>query len=98
MTFTSQGVAVGGRWSPGLFWARAGLALQALRSRSDSEDETSDIGVGWDLGLGAHIGLGRGFGLRPGITYLRHQAATATGDGHVAAFALELGVTAVLPF
>lgn len=96
VTFTSQGLILGARWTHGLVWGRAGLALQALQITSDARNETSDPGVGWDLGAGAQIPLGRGIRLRPGLTYLRHGAATDDADGHVAVLALEIGVAVAL--
>lgn len=91
VTLTSQGLVLGARWIRGLFWGRAGLSFQALNVTSDVQDETSDLGIGWDLGVGAQIPLGRGVRLRPGLTYLRHDAPTDV-DGHVAVLGLEIGV------
>jgi hypothetical protein len=92
VSLTSQGLVAGARWGPGLPWIRAGLALQNLRLTADGEEETSDLGVGWDLAGGIDVTLADRFHLRPGLTYLRHAAATVQGDGHVALLALELGV------
>lgn len=92
VVLTSQGAVLGVRWAPGLLWARAGLAVQSLSVASIAPDETSDLGIGWDLGAGVEVPVGRAFRIRPGITYLRHGAATSDGDGHVALLALELGV------
>lgn len=91
VTLTSQGLVLGARWTEGLFWGRAGLSLQALNVTSEVQDETSDPGIGWDLGVGAQIPLGRGVRLRPGLSYLRHDAPTDV-DGHVAVLGLEIGV------
>ena len=92
MSLSSQGVTVGARYATGALWARAGLALQVLRVASDAEISTSDPGVGWDLGAGAEIPVGRGFLIRPGVTYLRHNAPIGADAGHVAVLALEVGV------
>lgn len=96
VSLTSQGLVAGARWGPGLLWLRAGLALRSLRLTADGEKETSDLGVGWDLAGGLEITLTDRFRLRPGLTYLRHTAATDQGDGHVAALALEIGVGVAL--
>lgn len=92
VSLTSQGLVAGARWGPGLPWLRAGLAFQSLRLTADDQEETSDVGVGWDLAGGLEIPVTDRFRLRPGLTYLRHAAATDQGDGHVALLALELGV------
>lgn len=92
ISLTSQGVLAGGRFSAGLVWARAGMAIQALRVATDAVTETSSPALGWDLAGGVAIPVGQGFEVRPGITYLRHGASTDGGDDHVALLALELGV------
>lgn len=92
VSLTSQGLVAGVRWGPGLPWLRAGLAVQSLRLTAAAQEETSDVGVGWDLAGGLEIRVTDRFRLRPGLTYLRHAAATDQGDGHVALLALELGV------
>lgn len=91
-SFTSQGLIAGARFAPGLFWGRAGLAVQWLRVTSDAVAETRGPGVGWDLAAGVEVPVGRGFVIRPGLTYLRHGAATDTSAEHVAVLALEVGV------
>lgn len=92
VSLTSQGLVAGARWDPGLPWLRAGLAFQSLRLTADDQEETSDLGIGWDLAGGIEIPVARRFRLRPGLTYRRHAAATDQGDGEVALIALELGV------
>ena len=90
--FTSQGVAAGVRYDAGVFWGRAGLGVQALQIESDAVARTSDPALGIDLAAGLDLPLGRDYRLRPQISYLRHGAATATDDGHVAVLAIEVGV------
>lgn len=92
VSLTSQGLILGGRWDGGLPWVRAGLAVQSLRLSAEAQAETSDPGVGWDLAAGVTLPVGRRLRLRPGLTYLRHEAATGQGDGHVAVLALEVGL------
>lgn len=92
VSLTSQGLILGGRWWRGLPWVRAGLALQSLRLSTDTQAETSEPGIGWDLAGGVEIPVGRRVRIRPGLTYLRHQAATEQGEGHVAVLALEVGL------
>ena len=92
MSLSSQGVTIGARYALGMLWARGGLALQVLRVSSDAETSTSDPGVGWDLGAGVEIPVGRGFLVRPGVTYLRHNAPIGADSGHVTALAAEIGV------
>ena len=99
VTLISQGVVLGGRWSPEVpwggpgVWARAGLAVQWLQvQREGADTETTDAGVGFDVGLGADIGLGDRFVLRPGVAYRRHGASTTGGDEHVAVLTAELGL------
>lgn len=96
VSLTSQGVLVGARFSPGFAWARAGIAIQALRVASDAAVETSDPAIGQELAVGASIPVGRNFEVRPGLTYLRHGASTDEGDDHVTLLALELGLAMAL--
>lgn len=100
VSLTSQGVVAGGRWSPGVPglpglpvrpWVRGGLALQALDIEARGADESFDPRLGFELGAGIDFPLGGTFRIRPGITWLRHQASTSLGDGHVALLALEIG-------
>ena len=92
VSLTSQGLTLGGRWSPHWVWMRAGLAVQELDIEARDGSESSDTGLGFDLGAGIALDLGRGVELRPGVTYLRHEAATELGDGHVALLALHVGL------
>ena len=92
VSLTSQGATVGARLTRGLFWGRAGVAVQALRQSSDVATETSDPGIGWDLAGGVEVPVGRGFLLRPGLTYLRHQVPIDDVDAHAALLAVEVGI------
>lgn len=92
VSLISQGASAGLRLTRGLFWARAGAAVQVLRQETDAQTVTSDPGIGWDLAAGVEIPVGRGFLVRPGLTYLRHQASAEEVDAHVALLALEVGV------
>lgn len=92
VSLASQGATAGVRLTRGLFWGRAGLAVQMLRQSSDVQTETSDPGVGWDLAAGVEIPAGRGFLIRPGLTYVRHQVPIDDVDAHAALLALEVGV------
>lgn len=96
VSLTSQGVVVGGRWSPGLPWVRAGLALQTLDIMATNEDDSSDPGLGVELAAGLDIPVWDALRIRPGLTYLRHATSTDRGDGHVGLFALEIGGSVVL--
>lgn len=91
VTFTSQGLVVGARWSQGLPWVRAGLALQALDVDARSASESADVGLGWDLGAGLEVGVS-GVRFRPGLVYRRHRAETGLGGGHVAILLAQVGV------
>lgn len=91
VSLTSQGMAVGGRWSPGLPWVRAGIALHTLDIRATKMDDSSDPGLGFDLAAGLDIPVWGALRVRPGLTYLRHATSTDQGDGHVGLFALEIG-------
>lgn len=88
VTLTSQGVTAGGRFTVGVAWVRAGLAMEALRVESAVSAETYDPGLGWNLAVGAAIPVGRGFRIRPGISYVRHGVE----EDHAALLAAELGV------
>lgn len=89
---TSQGVVLGARWSPGLPWVRAGLALQGLTVRGEGADERFDPGLGFELAGGLEFPIWERFHVRPGITWLRHDASTDLGTGHVSLLALQVGV------
>lgn len=91
VSMTSQGVVVGGRWSPGLPWVRAGLALQALDIRTTNDVDSTDPGLGVELAAGVDFPVWGAFRIRPGFTYLRHGTSADQGDGHVGLFALEVG-------
>lgn len=94
VSLTSQGVVAGARWSPGLPWLRAGVAVHTLnlRASGDTEDDF-DPGFGFELAGGLDFGLADLFRVRPGVRYLRHGASSDTADGHVALLALEVGVS-----
>lgn len=94
VTVTSQGLVLGGRWSPRWVWLRAGLAYQGVDVEGEGASDSGDAGLGVDLGAGVALDIGRGVELRPGITYLRHQANTDLGDGHVALLTLQIGFAA----
>lgn len=94
VSLTSQGLVMGGRWSPGLPWVRAGLAVQALDIEATGAGERFDPGLGVELAAGLEFAIAEQFRVRPGLTYLRHRASTELGEGHVALLALELGVAA----
>lgn len=96
VTLTSQGVVLGGRWTPGLPWVRVGLTVQALDVEAAAASESADAGIGWDLGAGLDIGVSGRTRIRPGLTYQRHGASTALGDGHVAIFAFQMGLAVEL--
>lgn len=92
MSLVSTGGVAGVRWTPGLVWARAGVAARVLRVSADGRNPTTtDPGVGWDLGAGVELSVA-GFQVRPGLTYLRHGADGGGGDGRVAVLALEVGL------
>lgn len=91
-TLTAQGITVGGRWTPGLPWVRAGLAWQSLDLDATSGGASGGMGFGFDVGAGVDLGLGRLFRLRPGLSYRRVGSSLDGEDGHFALLALELGV------
>lgn len=95
-TLTAQGVTAGARWAGGLPWIRAGLAWQSLDLDAVAGSGSGDAGLGFDLGAGIEVGLGRTFLIRPGLTYRRVGTTLDADDGHVATFALEIGVAASL--
>lgn len=90
VSLTSQGVALGGRWSPGLPWVRAGLALQRLDIQGAGV-ERSEPGLGIELAAGIELPVRERVRIRPALTYLRHAASTERGDGHVSLLALGIG-------
>lgn len=92
VSYTTQGLTVGARWSPGLPWARAGLVFQGLDIEAREGGGTSGPALGIELAGGAEITVGDRVGLRPGLAYVRHGASTDLGDGHVAMLALEFSV------
>lgn len=92
VSLTSEGLVVGGRWSPGLPWVRAGVAVQRLDIRATGANDRSDPDLGVELAAGVEVPLWDVFLVRPGLTYLRHNATTTQGDGHVSLLALEIGV------
>lgn len=92
VSMTSQGLVAGARWSPGIPWARVGLAVQGLTIRGGGSDESSDVGLGVEAAVGVELPAWRQFRLRPGVRYLRHNASTNMGEGHVALLALDVGV------
>lgn len=93
VSMTSQGVVVGARWAPGLPWVRAGLAVQGLTVQGEGGDDTADPGLGVEVAAGLDLPVWGQFRVRPGIRYLRHDASTDLGDGHVAMLALMVGVS-----
>ena len=92
VTLTSQGLVLGARWSPGLVWARAGMAFQGLDIQAQGGGGESDPALGFELAGGLDFGLGARLRLRPGVRYLRHAADTGEGSGTVAVIAVELGL------
>lgn len=96
VSLASRGARLGVRLSRGVFWGRAGAALQSLRVGSDAATEVSDLDVGLDLAAGVEVPVGGGLLIRPGLTYLRHGVTLGGSDGHVALLALEVGVAMTL--
>jgi hypothetical protein len=92
LSLTSQGLVVGAQWSPGIPWVRAGVAFQGLTIRDPDVEESFDPGLGFELSAGADVPVWGRFRVRPGIVWLRHDASTDLGDGHVSLLALQLGV------
>lgn len=92
VTLVSQGATAGVRLTRGALWGRVGAAVQVLRQESDAQTVTSDPGIGWDLAGGVELPVGRGFVIRPGLTWLRHQAPDEDIDAHASVLALEVGV------
>lgn len=99
VSLTSQGLVAGGRWAPDLPlgpWVRGGVALQGLDIQATGADERVNPGLGFELGGGIDFPVGGTFRIRPGLTWLRHQASTTLGNGHVALLALEIGAAVEL--
>jgi len=92
LSLTSQGLVAGAQWSPGIPWVRTGLALQTLAIRDADVDESFDPGLGFELAAGADVPLWGRFRVRPALQWLRHDASTDLGDGHVSLLSLQLGV------
>ncbi len=91
VSITSQGLVLGGRWSPGLPWVRAGVGLQWLRLDAEQADERFDAGLGFEAAAGLTWRVSERVNLRPGLTYRRQAVSTAGGDQHAGVFVLELG-------
>lgn len=93
VALTSQGLVLGGRWSSGLPWLRAGLVVQALTVDATEHRERYGAGAGFEVGAGIDWPVGERFSIRPGVTFRRHQSSTGHEDHRVALLALELGGT-----
>ncbi|NIP83028.1 MAG: outer membrane beta-barrel protein [Gemmatimonadetes bacterium] len=96
VTLTSQGAVLGGRWSAGLPWVRAGVTLQSLDVDAAGAGESTDAALGWDLGAGIQLAVGGRTRIRPGVAYRRHGASTDRSDGHAGVLALHVGVAVAL--
>lgn len=92
VSMTSQGIVLGGRWAPGIPWVRAGLAFQGLTLRAEGPDSRFDPGPGFEVAAGVEVPLWRQIRVRPGVTWLRHDASTELGGGHVSLLAFQVGV------
>lgn len=99
VSLTSQGLVAGARWSPRLPlgpWVRGGLAVQSLAVDATGAEESFDPGLGFEVATGIDFSVGGTFRIRPGVTYMRHDASTSLGEGHVALLALEIGAAVEL--